>query len=121
MPKICTHGLGTTTGAGGSSFTKNTGMSVTGTYITDAYKGGNIYAGRSVVARTLPVALSLTMELITGFNAHWIEAGTFSKEATAGQKASAVKPNQQQFHTATDLHINRIIVQTHTHPVGVLK
>jgi hypothetical protein len=120
LPKICTHGLGTTTGAGGRKFTEKTGMSVTGFYMTDAIESANDYAGRSVVARTLPVALSLTLELITSHNPHWIDAGKFPKNATAKAKASAVKPNQQQFLTATDLHINRILIKTHPF-VGVLK
>jgi hypothetical protein len=85
LPRMCTHGLGTTTGAGGSSFIDKTGLSVTGTYITDAVKNATEYAGKSVVARTFPMTLSLTLELMTGFNAHWISAGTFPKDATAEQ------------------------------------
>jgi hypothetical protein len=93
---------------------KKIGMSVTGFYMTDAIESANDYAGRSVVARTLPVALSLTLELITGHNPHWIDKGTSPKEkAKAKPKADAVKGNQQQFHTATDLYINRVLITTH--------
>jgi hypothetical protein len=61
----------------------------------------------------MPVAVTVVLELTSAFLPHYIYKGEWPKGASEEQKASGVKPNHQQMHTAGDVHISNVILATH--------
>jgi hypothetical protein len=109
-----THGPGATTGAGGLEFLRQIGYNVAGFYMTDSQASAREkYSEPHVFARTMPVAVTVVLELESGFLPHYIDKGEWPKGASDGQKLSGVKPNHQQMHTAGDVHISNVILATH--------